>query len=113
MTFKEVIRVTRMGDLARRFVLLTAIRAHQLGAGEDMPLHCLLEFLFSSSRLKIQLGVECGQSEEIAVRLACRWTRASVTDFAETVSTLSRAVREFVNFVNVLRQAARTSRQIE
>src|SRR6202521_485017 len=69
----------------------TAVSANQFGLGEDVRLHGPFQLSLRRTGFEIQLRIERGQLEKIAVRLAGRRTRPAVSDLAEIVPALQRA----------------------
>src|SRR5437016_7578371 len=77
-----------------------------------MPLHCAHKLIARRFAGDIHIRIEREQLEEIAVRLARRWTGTGITHLARAILTLPSAVWQHIFFRNILRKPALGSRDI-
>lgn len=82
------------------------VAAHVFTAGHNVAVHSALEIFFGAAGLEIQLGVQGVEFEEVAMELAARRTRTSITNFVEVVGALAGAVAGLLGLREILRQRA-------
>src|SRR6266581_2977059 len=90
-----------------------AVFANQFGLREDVALHGALDVGFGGASFQIQFRIERVELEKIAVRLAGRRARPAVTDFAEIIAALTRAIRKLLLLRDSLRKLSGVRGQVE
>src|SRR3954453_11312850 len=101
------------GCTGRRAAYLPGVGAHELSFGKDVAFHGRKELFPGRARLQVELPVQRGELEEVAVGFAGRRRRGPVADLAEVVGALCRAVGERRLLGDTLAQFAGLRRQVE
>src|SRR6516165_8785398 len=90
----------------------TSIASHQLPFTEHVPLDRGQHLLLGSACWQTGRSIQGIQLEEVAVRLAWRWSRATVAGLAEVVLALLRSARERGVALHAFVQRAGIGRQV-